>query len=294
MASTPPISSPGSDFMEEFYAECDDHLVEIRRGLLRLEEQLGELSLDREALEKIFRSFHSLKGICGMAGLQEAEKLAHRAEDYLRALTRQETALTEEGLDILNLVTQKLEELVVRHRQGQPPSDITPLLEQVAGLRASPSEDASQTDPSASATHFPGHVRQQIQQAREQGKELWLCEFRPSAELDQRGINLNSARAQLQDLGEILHGAPRVEKGGELVFEFVLATETHAPGQEPPEAEGMEFEPLGAADAAQVRSPNGPVATATGTGASAFVSPSHFVRVDLARLDDLMRIMGEM
>src|SRR5689334_18734049 len=119
--------------MEEFYAECDDHLVEIRRGLLSLEEQVGQVALDRDSLEKIFRSFHSLKGICGMAGLQHAEELAHRAEDYLRALTRQEAILSEEGLDILNAVTVKLESLVIAHRQGQPASDINALLQQISG-----------------------------------------------------------------------------------------------------------------------------------------------------------------
>src|SRR5688572_18697979 len=132
MASSSTDSSPGADFMEEFYAECDDYLVEIRRGLLKLEQQVGEVSLDRESLEKIFRSFHSLKGICGMAGLQEAEKLAHRAEDYLRALTRQETILDENGLDILTATTQKLEEIVLGHRGGQPAPDTHALLERIS------------------------------------------------------------------------------------------------------------------------------------------------------------------
>jgi two-component system, chemotaxis family, sensor kinase CheA len=291
MASTPPNPSPGADFMEEFYAECDEHLVEIRRGLLRLEEQLGELSLDRDVLEKIFRSFHSVKGICGMAGLQEAEKLAHGAEDYLRALTRQDTALTEEGLDILNLVTQKLEELVVHQRQGRPPPDITALLEQVAGLSAGAADDA---EVPPATTHYPAQVVHQIGAARQQGKELWLCRFSPSPQLDQRGINLNSARAQLQSLGEVLHGAPRIEKGAELVFEFVLATESRPDPQTPWQVEGVDFKPFGSLDDSQPPPANGHPGAGTGTGASAFVAPSHFVRVDLGRLDDLMHIMGEM
>src|SRR5688572_32718165 len=125
-------ASPGADFMEEFYAECDDYLVEIRRGLLKLEQQVGELSLDRESLEKIFRSFHSLKGICGMAGLGEAERLVHRAEDYLRALSRNEVVLDEAGFDILTIVTQKLEEIIVAHRQGQPALGTDDLLERIS------------------------------------------------------------------------------------------------------------------------------------------------------------------
>src|SRR5688500_12353004 len=214
MASTPPISSPGSDFMEEFYAECDDHLVEIRRGLLRLEEQLGELSLDRDALEKIFRSFHSLKGICGMAGLQPAEKLAHRAEDYLRALTRQETVLTDEGLDSLNCVTQQLEELVMRHRQRLPAPDIGALLEDIGRLTENP-------DPSR---NYPAEVNARIAAAHQEGKNLWLAEFAPSPALDHRGMNVSAARTLLSTASEILYGTPKVHGTGGLRFEFVVAT----------------------------------------------------------------------
>src|SRR5262245_10084101 len=119
MPQPPANPSPDSDLMADFYVESEDHLVEIRRALLKIAEQIGEVNLDRDSIEKLFRSFHSLKGICGMAGLHEAEQASHRAEDFLRALSRQETALSEEGLNVLITVAQKLEELVARHRAGK-------------------------------------------------------------------------------------------------------------------------------------------------------------------------------
>lgn len=287
MASTPPTLSPGSDFMEEFYAECDDHLVEIRRGLLRLEEQLGDLKLDRESLEKIFRSFHSLKGICGMAGLQAAEQLAHRAEDYLRALTRQETALTEDGLDILNQVSQKLEELIALQRRGLAAPAIDPLLERIGGLTKKQGGDAAEHLPREAASEYPTQVYGRIQAARQQGKIVWRCAFQPSPDLDRRGINVASARARLEAVGEILHGAPNVQKSGELSFDFIVAAD-----QVPADVAGWKEDGI---EVAAFDVPFAPdAAPATHTGAAAFVAPSHFVRVDLDRLDELMRIMGEM
>src|SRR6185436_1298811 len=92
-------STPGSAFMDEFYAECDDHITQVRRTLLALEEKLGQPGLDPALFDKVFQRFHSLKGICGMAGLQGAEALAHRTEDYLRALRSQEASFTTEGFD---------------------------------------------------------------------------------------------------------------------------------------------------------------------------------------------------
>src|SRR6185503_10085995 len=109
----------GSEFMDDFYAECDEHLGEIRAALIRLEPSIGQSAPDAAFLLKFFRSFHSLKGIFGMAGLQLAETLAHRTEDYLRSLTRHETVFTEEGFDVVTSATERLEQIIVAHRQGQ-------------------------------------------------------------------------------------------------------------------------------------------------------------------------------
>jgi two-component system chemotaxis sensor kinase CheA len=279
--------------MEEFYAECDDYLVEIRRGLLKLDEQVGQISLDGESLEKIFRSFHSLKGICGMAGLQEAEQLAHRAEDYLRALTRQETILTEAGLNVLAEVTKTLEELVLGHRQGQPAAQIGPLLERIAGLAAGGPGGSPEGVPE-NATDYSEQLVGRLRAARQQGKKLFRLLFRPSPELDQRGVKLSSVRSQLQAVGEILHAAPKVQSGGELLFEFVIAaqSESHEVNRLATIG-GVEVTPLDTAEArtsAAAETSNG----RSSTGATPFVAPSHFVRVDLGRLDELMRIMGDM
>jgi two-component system chemotaxis sensor kinase CheA len=279
--------------MDDFYAECDEHLVEIRRALLQLEQQVGEPALDPSTIEKIYRSLHSVKGICGMAGLQSAEKLAHTAEDYLRALTRHDSVLTSTGLDVLNQVTRKLEELVLNHRQSQPESDVRALVEQTAALLPRPAEARPVESPGQSPQPYGAEVANQAQLAAHQGKKVLLCVFRPSPELDRRGVNVNAVRVQLQSLGEILHGAPKVQRGGELQFEFIVATQREHIETTDWLADGITIRPLQEDSPAQ-----GPVAAAPQNlspagPANPFVAPSHFVRVDLGRLDELMRIMGD-
>src|SRR4029078_6083449 len=73
-------------FLDDYYAECDEHLVSIRRSLVTLEDEVGAGTLDRAVLDNLFRSFHTLKGISGMVGLAAAEQLAHYLESYLREL----------------------------------------------------------------------------------------------------------------------------------------------------------------------------------------------------------------
>jgi two-component system chemotaxis sensor kinase CheA len=118
---------------------------------------------------------------------------------------------------------------------------------------------------------------------------VWQCFFRPSTALADKGFNVNSARARVEGLGEILHSAPKVEPGGRISFEFVVASRA------------TEFDPTTWQDEGiQVReylSPSLPSARAVVPETSApvaFVAPSHVVRVDLTRLDELMRIMGDM
>ena len=60
------------ELLNDFYAECEEHLNNIRSSLVELER--GVEADERVVLiEKLFRSFHSLKGILGMAGIQSAE-----------------------------------------------------------------------------------------------------------------------------------------------------------------------------------------------------------------------------
>jgi two-component system chemotaxis sensor kinase CheA len=56
-------------FLDDYYAECDEHLVSIRRSLVTLEDEVDTRTVDRTLLDNLFRSFHTLKGISGMVGL---------------------------------------------------------------------------------------------------------------------------------------------------------------------------------------------------------------------------------
>ncbi len=64
---------------QDFTAEAPDHLRAIESGLLALVQ--GETW---DPL-KVYRPFHTLKGICGFMGLSALTRLAHQAEAILEA-----------------------------------------------------------------------------------------------------------------------------------------------------------------------------------------------------------------
>ena len=88
-------------FLDDYYAECDEHLVSIRRSLITLENEIDARTIDRTLLDNLFRSFHTLKGISGMVGLAAAEDLAHQLESYLRELRDGTLLLTQSGFEAL-------------------------------------------------------------------------------------------------------------------------------------------------------------------------------------------------
>ncbi|HEX8149806.1 MAG TPA: chemotaxis protein CheA, partial [Pyrinomonadaceae bacterium] len=131
-------------------------------------------------------------------------------------------------------------------------------------------------------------------------------EFVPTPALSERGVNVNSVRARLQDVGEILQATPHVREQGVIVFEFVVATDadeaafavwrednlTYSPIQEPAGTETLPSARAGASqDAAGAGDGPAPFPAPTG---GAMLAPSNVVRVELSRLDELMRLIGEL
>ena len=80
-------------FIDDYYAECDEHLAAVRRALLALEER-GRLPQEPHQRHALSRGLHTLKGLSGMVGLSTAEHVAHAMEECVRAFGNGEEAAT--------------------------------------------------------------------------------------------------------------------------------------------------------------------------------------------------------
>jgi two-component system chemotaxis sensor kinase CheA len=278
------------ELLEDFYVECDEHLKSIREALSRFEPSIGKAQADATVVEELFRSFHSFKGISAIVGLRTAEELAHAAEDYLRLLNRGRATLTDRGLESLMAATQRLEQVVVAFRSG---AVVPEARESIHALKEASGDDQS----AAARPAVPSPALPELDEARSRGLIVWRCVFVPTRELDERGTNINVVRARLAAAGEILRSTPRVKGKGAVEFEFFLGTRDTPGDIAAWEQEGIRVELVeqGAPPAATaVHRPPDTQDLLANSNSTPFIAPSHVVRVDLNKLDDLMRIAGEM
>jgi len=263
--------SPFASFMDEYFAECDEHLAAIRRLLLEIEPVAAAGgAAPQDAIEELFRSFHSIKGISGMVELREAEMLAHHLESYLRELRGRESRLTAVGLDALVAGVDALERTIAARRDGHAP----PAVEAIVGSL----EAVTPSAVAASATEGDAAP-----------PATWRVTFAPAGELLGRGINVDVVRARLRQTGRIVSAAPKI-RGGSVAFEFLVAGALDEATVVAWRADGIEAEPVLAEPAPGMPEP----AEAQGGDGGARLAPSHVVRVDLTRLDELMRIIGDL
>jgi two-component system chemotaxis sensor kinase CheA len=188
-----------------------------------------------------------------------------------------------------------LEQIIAAHRDATPGPNTGPLLAQVSSLLAARLGAGSTVEnveirKSPTATSSEKELR--IAEKIGKGAKAWRITFQPSAELVSQGIDVNSIRQRLQALGELVHSEPLVDAGGKIAFAFVLSTQQDGV-EEQLHGEGLTWEAYQPAS----RGSTEPAASAAATSEaelSTHLTPANIVRVDLGRLDELMRMVGEL
>ncbi len=84
------------DLLQDFTSEAGEHLDEAEAQLLVLESKPTE----SDALNAVFRAFHTIKGVAGFIDMPHIQGLAHRAENLLDMARKGEIELSGEAMDL--------------------------------------------------------------------------------------------------------------------------------------------------------------------------------------------------
>ncbi|MBI3885069.1 MAG: chemotaxis protein CheA [Opitutae bacterium] len=128
------------ELLAEFHAEALDHLQQIEGALLQLEQQPDH----PDALNSIFRSFHTIKGNSGFLHLVPMQKLTHEVESLLDLVRtgklRINSAIITEVLRSRDVVQALVGQVTVALESGKVPDKIIPVSHLIAAVRRLASE----------------------------------------------------------------------------------------------------------------------------------------------------------
>ncbi len=107
---------------QEFAGESEEHLDAIERVLT-----MGSAT-DRPAVDRLFRAFHSLKGMSDALGAKGMKTVAHRAEDLLGLARNGKVAVEGEVADALlaavDVLRRQRSEVLATHRDTAAPGEV--------------------------------------------------------------------------------------------------------------------------------------------------------------------------
>jgi two-component system chemotaxis sensor kinase CheA len=133
------------ELMSDFIVESREHLVNIESQVLTLEREPS----DNEALNAVFRGFHTIKGLAGFLELWEVQKLAHEVETVLDRARNSQWTINPAGIDVILASADYLRrwlahmEAVLHHEASQAPARDEALLSRIARLSSEPGEPDS-------------------------------------------------------------------------------------------------------------------------------------------------------
>jgi two-component system chemotaxis sensor kinase CheA len=217
-------------YAQLFAAEAREHLAEMSRALIALEEAPD----DRESLDSIFRSVHTIKGMAGAMGYDEATRLAHNIESVLDELRGERREVNPDLIDLLLESTDLLDNAVESTVAGQAPPDPTATIERLVLWRLQeegvPAVEAAAPVAPASDIAPQAGERQQVAQpperpARRPGSSRVRVDIRRLDALMNLLGELTIVRGRLRSLvnqagSELMQDL--VEEAGSLISEMQL------------------------------------------------------------------------
>ncbi|WP_323677441.1 Hpt domain-containing protein [Halorubellus sp. PRR65] len=133
------------EYVRDFVQEGEENVTELNNALLELEHEPG----DEEAMDRIFRMAHTLKGNAGAMGFEEASDLAHAIEDLLDAVRAGQMAVSADLMDDVFDAVDEFETMLDDVREhGEIRTDPSDTIDRLRAVEAAATGAPGITDPS--------------------------------------------------------------------------------------------------------------------------------------------------
>jgi two-component system, chemotaxis family, sensor kinase CheA len=262
----------GDEIVREFLLESNENLDRLDRELVILEKD----SRNRETLSSIFRTIHTIKGTCGFLAFGKLESVAHAGESLLSLLRDGAIELTPERttalLSLVDAVRQMLGSIERSGNEGE--RDDEELVERLKRLQKD--EEEKEVRELREVQEF-----KEATETKEQKREGVGAEKTAGAEGVENAENREEAAGPPKQLGKIL-----VEMGTVTPEDVAYAVQRQLEGDRRSIGEIL-------VERGMLKSQDLMAAVQVQQAARSAVSESS-IRVDVALLDRLMNLVGEL
>lgn len=285
-----------SEYLEIFLQEAEEQVDTLDDGLLRLEKEPD----NPELLQEIFRAAHSLKSSSAAMGLPAMSRLCHASENLLDRFRSGAIRPDTEMIDALLAAVDALKTMKETVRGGG--RDDLEVTEVVAALEAAGSGAAAGESTAAGEVRegeagVPGESPEGTEERAEE--DVYQVSLRIAEDSEMRSVRAQIALTALEKIGRVLRTEPPREEIGAGHLGLDLQAVVAAEGGEETirkalgsisEVERVRVGPdervLDAGPAGRGRQPTELAAMAR--------RGEQTVRVNVARLDNLMNLTGEL
>jgi len=224
------------ELVQDYLAECHEHLSTIETDLLAIEQ--GGAEIDEQLVNRVFRSAHSIKGGAGFFDLVQIRELAHKTESALDLVRSRQLAPAAEVVSILLRAFDKLRDLLRDHRasnQADIGEYVSALTTVAAGSLPENERSSLSERVAVPVPHANKHVQVSafdLNQARKGGKYIYLIEYDLVHDIEQRNLTPWEVFKDLIKCGAILEtvfdldsaGTLDDEPSNQLMLEVLYAT----------------------------------------------------------------------
>jgi two-component system, chemotaxis family, sensor kinase CheA len=124
LAEAPSSVPLGEDreLLGDFILESRDHLIQVEIHMITLEKGPA----DAEAVNTVFRAFHTIKGLAGFLGLEDIGKIAHETETLLDLARNHKLIISSATVDLVLAAGDFLKASLLHLEQRLAGQDVTP------------------------------------------------------------------------------------------------------------------------------------------------------------------------
>jgi two-component system chemotaxis sensor kinase CheA len=213
----------------EFVAEAGEHIETAETALLKIEEQPD----DPDAINTIFRAFHTIKGVAGYLNLKPIGSLAHVAENLLDLARQGKLQLRDaavdvvlETIDLLKSMVRELDQAIKNGGRVPPEKRLAGVLQRLGNvISGEGGANAAEVAPAAVAQQQPQPTATEQPAAQESVESTKAAVVETRRESVQAAVAETTVKVATNRLDSLINAIGELTIACSMVSRGILAVE---------------------------------------------------------------------